>query len=66
MNTPTPASVPPIAHTHRKPVIIAAQMIFEHRARLAARITPNTHRGEPRPVMDELRFNNTNAGRAQA
>ena len=24
---------------------------------------PNTHRGEPRSVMEELRFNNTNAGR---
>ena len=45
---------PPIAHTHRKPVIITAQMIFERRARLAARTTPNTHRGEPRPILDEL------------
>ena len=57
---------PPIVHTHRKPVIITAQMIFEHRARLAARATPNTHRGEPRPVMEELRFNTANAGRAHA
>ena len=57
---------PPIVHTHRKPVIITAQMIFEHRARLAARTTPNTHRGEPRPVMEELRFNTANAGRAHA
>ena len=66
MNTPTPAPVPPIVHTHRKPGTITAQAIFEHRARLAARTTPNTHRGEPRPVMEELRFNNTNAGRAHA
>ena len=57
---------PPIVHTHRKPGTITAQAIFEHRARLAARTTPNTHRGEPRPVMEELRFNNTNAGRAHA
>ena len=63
MNTPTPAPVPPIVHTHRKPGTITAQAIFEHRARLAARTTPNTHRGEPRSVMEELRFNNTNAGR---
>ena len=61
MNTPAPR--PPIAHTHRKPGTITAQAIFEHRARLAARTTPNTHRGELRPVMEELRFNNTNAGR---
>ena len=64
MNTPAPR--PPIVHTHRKPGTITAQAIFEHRARLAARTTPNTHRGEPRPVMDELRLNNTNAGRAHA
>ena len=57
---------PPIVHTHRKPGTITAQAIFEHRARLAARTTPNTHRGEPRPVMEELRFNNTNAGRTHA
>ena len=66
MNTPTPAPAPPIVHTHRKPGTITAPAIFEHRARLAARTTPNTHRGEPRPVMEELRFNNTNAGRAHA
>ena len=63
MNKPTAAPVPPIVHTHRKPGTITAQAIFEHRARLAARTTPNTHRGEPRSVMEELRFNNTNAGR---
>ena len=61
MNTPAP--VPPTVHTHRKPGTITAQAIFEHRARLAARTTPNAHRGEPRSVMEELRFNNTNAGR---
>ena len=64
MNTPAPR--PPIVHTHRKPGTITAQAIFEHRARLAARTTPNTHRGEPRPVTEELRFNNTNAGRTHA
>ena len=61
MNTPAPR--PPIVHTHRKPGTITAQAIFENRARLAARTTPNTHRGEPRSVMEELRFNDTNAGR---
>ena len=63
MNTPAPATVPPIAHTHRKPGTITAQQIFEHRARHAARTTPNTHRGDPRPLKDELRFNNATAGR---
>ena len=57
------ATKPAHTPTHRKPGTITAQAIFEHRARLAARTTPNTHRGEPRSVMEELRFNNTNAGR---
>ena len=61
MNTPAPR--PPIAHTHRKPGTITAQAIFEHRARHAARTTPNTHYGTPRPMLDELRLNNITAGR---
>lgn len=55
---------PPAAHTHRKPGRITSADILASRRRLAARTTPNTRRGEPRPVMDELRLNNTNAGRA--
>ena len=63
MNTPAPR--PPIAHTHRKPGTITAQAIFEHRARFAARTTAPTHRGEPRPIIDELRAVNANIGRAR-
>ena len=62
----TPTSTPPIVHTHRKPGTITAQQIFEHRARLAARTTSNTHRGEPRPAIEELRTVNANLGRTHA
>ena len=61
MNTPAPR--PPIAHTHRKPGTITAQAIFEHRKRQAERTTPPTHYGTSRPMLDELRLNNTRAGR---
>ena len=46
MNTPTPATAPPIAHTHRgkpRPFVLDGH----HTATKPAR-TP-THRGEPRP-----------------
>ena len=59
----TPAITPPLAHTHRKPGTITAQDIFSHRAREAARTAPPTHRGEPRPILDELRTVNANVGR---
>lgn len=45
---------PPIAHTHRKPVIVTAPMIFANRKRDAERTAPPTHRGEPRPILTEL------------
>ena len=55
---------PPIAHAHRKPGRITSADILASRRRLAARTTPNTHRGEPRPILDELRAVNANVGRA--
>ena len=55
---------PPIVHTHRKPGRVTSDDVLASRRRLAD--YEPTHRGEPRPVMEELRFNNTNAGRAHA
>ena len=52
---------PPAAHTHRKPGRITSADILASRRRLAD--YEPTHRGEPRPVMDELRIVNANVGR---
>ena len=62
MNTPAPR--PPIVHTHRKPGRVTSADVLASRRRLAG--YEPTHRGEPRSVMEELRFNNANAGRAHA
>lgn len=56
----TAAPRPPIVHTHRKmgkPDVKAA------RYRAHSRTTPPTHRGEPRPTIEELRAVNANIGR---
>ena len=55
---------PPIVHTHRKPGRVTSADVLASRRRLAG--YEPTHRGEPRSVMEELRFNNTNAGRTHA
>ena len=58
MNAPAPR--PPIAHTHRKP---AKADVTAARDRAKARLVAPTHRGEPRPTLDELRAVNRTAGR---
>ena len=54
---------PTAAPTHRKPVILTAQMILANRERDRKRTLPPTHRGEPRPTLDELRTVNGNLAR---
>lgn len=61
MNTPAPR--PPIVHTHRKPGKVDVKAA---RARAYARTAAPTHRGEPRPTLDELRAVNANIGRTHA
>ena len=51
---------PPIVHTHRKP---GKPDVHAARARALARTTEPTHRGEPRPALEELRTVNANFGR---
>ena len=59
MNTPAPR--PPIVRTHRKPGPITSADVLDARRRFAD--YKPTHRGEPRPVLDELRAVNANFGR---
>ena len=55
MNTPAPR--PPLAHTHRKPGRVTSADVLASRRRLAD--YEPTHRGEPRPIRDELRAVNS-------
>lgn len=51
---------PPIVHTHRKP---GKADVTAARDRAKARPVAPTHRGDPRPTLDELRAVNRTAGR---
>ena len=48
----TTSARPPIAHTHRAPGRVTSADILASRRRLAT--YEPTHRGEPRPILDEL------------
>ena len=55
---------PPIVRTHRKPLRITSTDVLDARRRFAEH--KPTHRGEPRPILDELRAVNANLARTHA
>ena len=59
MTTTTPR--PPIVRTHRKPGRITSTDVLDARRRFAD--YKPTHRGEPRPAIEELRAVNANLTR---
>ena len=59
MTTTTPR--PPIVRTHRKPGRITSTDVLDARRRFAEH--KPTHRGEPRPALEELRAVNANLAR---
>ena len=62
MTTTTPR--PPIVRTHRKPGRITSTDVLAASRRFAD--YKPTHRGEPRPILDELRAVNANLARTHA
>ena len=58
----TTTTRPPIVRTHRKPGRITSTDVLDARRRFAD--YKPTHRGEPRPILEELRAVNANFGRA--
>ena len=62
MTTTTPR--PPIVRTHRKPGRITSTDVLDARRRFAEH--KPTHRGEPRPILEELRAVNPNLARTHA
>lgn len=62
MTTTTPR--PPITNTHRKPGRITSTDVLDARRRFAD--YKPTHRGEPRPILEELRTVNANLARTHA
>lgn len=62
--TTTTNTRPPIVRTHRKPGPITSTDVLDARRRFAD--YKPTHRGEPRPILDELRAVNANLARTHA